>query len=47
MCGMGTSLAPHTTAKKFHLATLFCGYCAFTEVEKLRKVTHSDSKVRD
>ena len=47
MCGMGTSLAPYTTAKKFTERPFLCGYCAFTEVEKLRKEAHGDSKVQE
>ena len=47
MCGMGTSLAPYTTAKNITERPFLCGYCAFTEVEKLRKEAHGDSKVQE
>ena len=33
--------------KNFSERHLLCGYCAFTEVEKLRKETHVDSKVQE
>ena len=47
MCGTVTSLAPYTTAKNFTERPFLCGYCVFTEVEKLRKEAHGDSRVQE
>ena len=33
--------------KNFNERHFLCGYCAFTEVEKLRKEAHGDSKVQE
>ena len=44
MCGMGTSLAPYTTAKKFHERSFFV---VTVPSRKLRKAAHDDSKVQE
>ena len=38
---------PTRLPKNFTEWPFLCGYCAFTEVEKLRKETHGDSKVQE
>ena len=38
---------PTRLPKKFTEGPFLCGYCAFTEVEKLRKEAHGDSKVQE
>ena len=38
---------PTRLPKNFTERPFLCGYCAFTEVEKLRKEAHGDSKVQE
>ena len=38
---------PTQLPKKFTERPFPCGYCAFTEVEKLRKEAHGDSEVQE
>ena len=38
---------PTRLPKNFTERPFFCSYCAFTEVEKLRKEAHGDSQVKE